>query len=134
MKSLVEILNESINEAKAASFDDSVDAARTALMDGADSLIKYLNSPAKLNKYFTDDDKSIKKDIYNLLAELASDLYAWMTEEDIYGEISDDGDMTVFWENRKENAYDGYDDDVIERAFEIWSNVWKDVVKFDWTW
>ena len=134
MKSLKESLMEKVNEAKAVSFDDSVDAARTALMDGADSLIKYLNSPAKLNKYFADDDKSIKKDIYNLLAELASDLYTWMTEEDIYGEMSEDGDMVVFWENRKENAYDDYDDDVIERAFEIWPKLWKDVVKFDWTW
>lgn len=134
MKSLKESLMEKVNEAKAVSFDDSVDAARTALMDGADSLIKYLSSPAKLNKYFADDDKSIKKDIYNLLAELASDLYTWMTEEDIYGEMSEDGDMVVFWENRKENAYDDYDDDVIERAFEIWPKLWKDIVKFDWTW
>lgn len=134
MKSLKESLMKKVNEAKSVSFDDSLDAARTALMDGADSLIKYLNSHTKLNKYFTDDDKSIKKDIYDLLAELVSDLYTWMTEEDIYGEISEDGDMTIFWENRKENAYDGYNDDVIERAFEIWPNLWKDVVKFDWTW
>lgn len=134
MKSLKESLMKKVNEAKSVSFDDSLDAARTALMDGADSLIKYLNSPTKLNKYFTDDDKSIKKDIYDLLAELVSDLYTWMTEEDIYGEISEDGDMTIFWENRKENAYDGYNDDVIERAFEIWPNLWKDIVKFDWTW
>lgn len=134
MKSLKESLMEKVNEAKAVSFDDSVDAARTALMDGADAMIKFLNSPAKLNKYFADDDKSIKKDIYNLLAELASDLYTWMTEEDIYGDMSEDGDMVVFWENRKENAYDDYDDDVIERAFEIWPKLWKDVIKFDWTW
>lgn len=134
MKSLKELLTEKVNESKAVSFDNSLDAARTALMDGADSLIKFLNSPSKLNKYFTDDDKSIKKGIYNLLAELSSDLYTWMTEEDIYGEMSADGDMVVFWENRKENAYDDYDDDVIERAFEIWPKLWKDVVKFDWTW
>ena len=33
--------------------------------------------------------KSVIKDIYNLLAELASDLYTWMTEVDIYENIEE---------------------------------------------
>ena len=134
MKTLRELLKESLNESQSVSFDSNVESARAAVMDGADVLIKYLNSPSKLNKYFAADDKSIKKDIYNLLAELASDLYTWMSAEDIYSDIDEDSAMMIAWENRQENASDDYDDEVIERAFEIWPKLWKDVVKFDWIW
>lgn len=134
MKTLKELLKESLNEAQSASFDSNAESARAAVMDGADVLIEYLNSPSKLNKYFAADDKSIKKDIYNLLAELASDLYTWMSAEDIYSDIDEDSAMMIAWENRQENASDDYDDEVIERAFEIWPKLWKDVVKFDWIW
>lgn len=134
MKTLRELLKESLNEAQSVSFDSNIESARAAVMDGADVLIEYLNSPSKLNKYFAADDKSIKKDIYNLLAELASDLYTWMSAEDIYSDIDEDSAMMMAWENRQEIASDDYDDEVIERAFEIWPKLWKDVVKFDWIW
>lgn len=136
MKSLKETLIESVNEAKAVSFSDNAEAARTAVMDGADAMIKFLNSPAKLNKYFADYDfdRKQKMAIYDLLAELASDLYTWMTEADIYENIEDDDDMNTDWGNRKDNAFDDYGEETIDPTFEIWPKVWKDVVKFDWIW
>lgn len=135
MKTLVESLNEAlINEAK-LSFDSNFEATKSAVLQGADTVIKFLNSPSKLNKYFNEFnvEKGLKKNVYNILAGLASDLYEWMTNIDDMG-IEEDSDMVISFENYSENLSDDYEDEEISAALPIWPKLWKDVTKQDWVW
>lgn len=138
MKNLKDYVKESLLiEAINVSFDNDKEMARNMMADGADKLIKFLNSPSKLNKYFKEigvDEKSDKMEVYDFLSGLVSDLYTWMTESNIYDDIENDDDMINVYSSYKDNIYEEFDSKNIDFGYGIFPKLWKDVVKFDWIW